>query len=285
MTPDGFRRIALSMPGAVESSHMGHPDFRVGRKIFATLGWPDNAFAMVKLTPAEQAAFVEAAPKIFAPVAGGWGRRGSTNVRLAAVDAPTLKRAVETAWGNIAPKPRGKAPAKAPAETRAKASRKSSGKATATATVAATEASRKICPYAPIGSATDLAHAFSRARAAVRAAKLPEVEESTSFGTPSLKVRGKPLVRVKDRDTLVVRCAVEEKALLIEAAPDIYFETDHYKGWPAVLVRLSKIDDAELRHRLERAWRLQAPAKLVSRLDGSSPAIPKARRTRQVRSR
>jgi hypothetical protein len=79
-------------------------------------------------------------------------------------------------------------------------------------------------------------------------------------------------MRVKDRDTLVFRCTVEEKGLLMEAAPDIYFETDHYKGWPAVLVRLSNIDDAELLHCLQRAWRLQAPAKLVALRDGKKPA-------------
>jgi hypothetical protein len=65
------------MPDAVESSHMGHADFRVGGKIFATLGWPDERWAMVKLTPEQQAKLVAAAPEMFAPVAGGRGRRGS----------------------------------------------------------------------------------------------------------------------------------------------------------------------------------------------------------------
>lgn len=72
-------------------------------------------------------------------------------------------------------------------------------------------------------------------RAAARAAQLPEVEDATSCGTPALKVRKKLLARVKDADTLVIMCPVEEKEMLIEAAPAIYFETDHYKGWPAVL--------------------------------------------------
>lgn len=107
---------------------------------------------------------------------------------------------------------------------------------------------------------------FARVRAA--AAHLPEVEESSWFGTPSLKVRGKSFVRLKDADTLVVLCALDEKEMLMEAAPEAYFETDHYKGWPAVLVRLKAIGAAELRRRLERAWRLKAPKRLVAQLDG-----------------
>jgi hypothetical protein len=82
-----------------------------------------------------------------------------------------------------------------------------------------------------------------------------------------MKVRGKFLMRVKDPDTLVFRCTLDEKEMLMESAPEVYFETDHYKGWPAILVRLSKASDAELKHCLERAWRLQAPAKLIRALE------------------
>ena len=64
-----------AFPVAVESAHMNHPDFRVGKKIFATLGYPDNAWAMVKLTPEEQQNFLDAAPEVFSPVTGGWGRQ------------------------------------------------------------------------------------------------------------------------------------------------------------------------------------------------------------------
>jgi hypothetical protein len=103
------------------------------------------------------------------------------------------------------------------------------------------------------------------ARVRVAAAHLPEVEEGTSHGTPSLKVRGKSFVRLKDADTLVVLCAVEEKEMLMEAAPETYFETDHYKGWPAVLVRLKRVGAAELRRRLERAWCLKAPKRLIAK--------------------
>ena len=105
------------------------------------------------------------------------------------------------------------------------------------------------------------------ARVVKAAAKLPEVEEETSYGTPALKVRGKLLARMKDHDTLVVMCPLEEKEMLMEVAPEIYFETDHYKGWPAVLVRLSKIKADALKHRLERSWRVKAPKPLVKEYD------------------
>lgn len=105
---------------------------------------------------------------------------------------------------------------------------------------------------------------FAMERLRKAAAALPEVDESTSYGTPALKVRKKLLCRVKDPDTVVLMCAMEEKELLMAAAPDIYFETDHYKGWPAVLVRIREISDEELAHRLALAWKMQAPKKLVS---------------------
>lgn len=104
-------------------------------------------------------------------------------------------------------------------------------------------------------------------RVLAAAGHLPEVEPGTSYGTPALKVRGKLLARVKDPDTLVVMCALEQKELLLAAAPHIYFETDHYKGWPAILVRMAAIGDDELAHRLEQAWRARAPKTLVKRFD------------------
>ncbi len=104
MTAQRFRRIALSLPGAVESAHLGHPDFRLGQRVFATLGHPDAAWGMVKLSPEEQRMLVEAAPDVFRPVPGGWGKRGSTNVRLAAADAATLASALTMAWKRVAPK-------------------------------------------------------------------------------------------------------------------------------------------------------------------------------------
>ena len=105
MTPDEFRRLALSIDGAVEGAHMGHPDFRVNGRIFATLGHPDAAFAMVSLTPDEQAMRVEAAPHTFAPVPGGWGRKGSTRVILATADEAAVQGALAVAWRLQAEKP------------------------------------------------------------------------------------------------------------------------------------------------------------------------------------
>jgi hypothetical protein len=101
---DDFRRIALSLPEAKESAHMGHPDFRVRGKIFATLGFPGDQWAMVKLTPEQQRAFVRAEPDVFQPVKGGWGRRGATNVCLEAAEETALLKAMITAWRNVAPK-------------------------------------------------------------------------------------------------------------------------------------------------------------------------------------
>jgi hypothetical protein len=104
MTAEDFRRIALSLPEASESDHMDHPDFRVRGKIFATLGYPDQEWGMVKLTPEQQASLVHAEPAVFVPAKGAWGRRGSTTVRLEIVDEVTLTSAVIAAWRNVAPK-------------------------------------------------------------------------------------------------------------------------------------------------------------------------------------
>ena len=82
MTTDDFRRMALELPEATESSHMSHPDFRVGGKIFATLGYPDRNWAMVKLPPEQQELLSKAAPAVFVPVKGGWGRQGCSSGSL-----------------------------------------------------------------------------------------------------------------------------------------------------------------------------------------------------------
>ncbi len=104
MSPDQFRRLALSVPEAAESSHRGHPDFRVGGKIFATLAYPDQGWGMVKLTPDQQEAFVSAEPAVFSAVKGGWGRQGATSVRLRAARTRSLRVALAAAWRNVAPK-------------------------------------------------------------------------------------------------------------------------------------------------------------------------------------
>ncbi len=95
--------MALGMEGVVESAHMGHPDFRVGKKIFATLG-AAKACGMVKLTPEQQREFVEAEPKVFSPAAGAWGRGGSTIVQLKNSDPESVGRAMTLAWRNLTPK-------------------------------------------------------------------------------------------------------------------------------------------------------------------------------------
>ena len=94
-----FRRIALGMRNAVESAHMGHPDFRVDNRIFATLHH-DRASGMVILTPQQQQEFISAHRDAFAPESGAWGRAGCTRVRLAAVDEETLGEALTLAWRN-----------------------------------------------------------------------------------------------------------------------------------------------------------------------------------------
>jgi len=104
MSSSRFRQIALDLPGVSEGSHQGHPDFRVGKRVFATLGYPDRNWGMVKLTPEQQSVLVESEPEIFRPVPGGWGKRGSTNVRLTAAGETTLQSALAVAWRNVAPK-------------------------------------------------------------------------------------------------------------------------------------------------------------------------------------
>lgn len=110
MTANGFRRIALGLEGAVESAHHGHPDFRVGGRIFATLGFPDSKWGMVNLTPDQQRTFMRDHAEAFVPVKGSWGEQGSTTVRLEAVSEDTLGEAMTLAWQN--------ATAKGPTRTR-----------------------------------------------------------------------------------------------------------------------------------------------------------------------
>ncbi len=104
MSADLFRKLALALPEAEEGAHMGHPDFRVGGKIFATLGYPDDGHGMVALTREQQEVLVEAEPAMFKSVKGGWGLKGATNVVLAAADEATLTSALDMAWRNTAPK-------------------------------------------------------------------------------------------------------------------------------------------------------------------------------------
>jgi hypothetical protein len=103
MTPNDFRKLALSFPATAEHAHMNHPDFRVAGKIFATLGYPNKERAMVKVTPVEQEMLVRAEPSVFTPVKGAWGLKGCTSVNLEAAEKTTLHRAIAAAWQLAAP--------------------------------------------------------------------------------------------------------------------------------------------------------------------------------------
>jgi hypothetical protein len=123
MNIEDFRRIALSLPGAEESSHMGAPDFRVGGRIFATLASQKQGYGNLMLTLEQQAAFVDELPDVFLPIAGGWGRMGMTHIRLAKANADVLDGALRTAWKlriDKNAKPGGKSRASTPKKTRRK---------------------------------------------------------------------------------------------------------------------------------------------------------------------
>jgi hypothetical protein len=100
MTAAGFRRIALALEGAVEGAHHGHADFRVGGRVFATLGYPDASHGMVGLTPEQQRTHVREHGRRFLPVKGKWGENGATLVHLRSVDEETLGEALTLAWQN-----------------------------------------------------------------------------------------------------------------------------------------------------------------------------------------
>ncbi len=102
MTAADFRKLALSLPEAIESAHMNHPDFRVGGKIFATLS-ADEEYGVVMLSPNEQKELIAAAPKTFSPAAGAWGRNGSTRVHLSGASVAIVRKAVVAAWRKRAP--------------------------------------------------------------------------------------------------------------------------------------------------------------------------------------
>lgn len=100
MTPDQFRKVALSFADVEERAHMAHPDFRVAGKIFATLGYPDEDWGMVALTPEQQEVYLRSHPEAFVRVTGVWGERGATLVRLEAADLETVGSAMTSAWKN-----------------------------------------------------------------------------------------------------------------------------------------------------------------------------------------
>jgi hypothetical protein len=104
VTIDQFRKLALSLPETSESAHMGHPDFRVRGKIFATLGYPDKGSGCCMLTAAQQKRLVTSEPDVFIPAAGAWGRAGATTVRLRSAKVDVVRKALANAWCKTAPK-------------------------------------------------------------------------------------------------------------------------------------------------------------------------------------
>ena len=101
MTANQFRKLALSLPDVQESAHMNHPDFRVRNKIFATLGYPDEQWGMVRLAPEQQATLLRSEPAVFRPAAGAWGRSGSTIVLLSAAKVAQLRPVIRQAWEHV----------------------------------------------------------------------------------------------------------------------------------------------------------------------------------------
>jgi hypothetical protein len=98
MTAAAFRRLALGLPNVVEQAHMGHPDFRVEGRIFATLGYPGAGWAVVGLTPYDQDAFVKMDPRAFRPVTGRWGEQGATKIALRHATAAAVSAALKAAY-------------------------------------------------------------------------------------------------------------------------------------------------------------------------------------------
>ena len=114
----------------------------------------------------------------------------------------------------------------------------------------------------------DVVSIFERLKTLAAKARLPGIEEATHYGQPALKVGGKAFVSVKNDETIVLAIPIDEKERLMEMAPDIYFQTDHYRGWPSLPVRIHLIDDDELEVRLAAAWRYKAPKKLAATRQG-----------------
>jgi hypothetical protein len=97
---------------------------------------------------------------------------------------------------------------------------------------------------------------------------LPGVQEGPCYGTAGFRVRKKFLARLRDEDTvLVVKCGFDERDFRLRVDPDAFFTTDHYRGYPTVLVRLAHVAEDELAALIEHAWRLSAPKRLVAELD------------------
>lgn len=236
MTPDAFRRLALALPGAVEGSHMGHPDFRVGGRIFATLH-ADGLNGMVKLTPEQQARCLENDGELFRPASGAWGASGSTLVTLRPARVAQVRPALQTAWKNLAP----------PAIGAPTPRRRARGR------------------HAPAGASTP-------ADVQRIALALPGAEEGPCYGTPGFRVQDRLFARLlEDGDTLVLRIDCDSREALLEANPAAFFLTDHYRPYQWVLVRLSAVSPLELEGLVRDAWARRAPRGSARRGGPSKP--------------
>jgi len=171
-----FRRIALGMEGAIESAHMGHPDFRINNRIFSTLHHDDH-YGMVKLTPDEQRAFMRAHPSAFAPESGAWGLQGCTRVRIDAVDEDTLGEAMTLAWRAASSKPPSRS---SRATTISKAATKKAAKPKRSQ--AGTGATRTFADL--VASYPRDVQALARATRALMLELLPQVEETVDSTGP-----------------------------------------------------------------------------------------------------
>lgn len=114
--------------------------------------------------------------------------------------------------------------------------------------------------------------AYQRLWRLAQAAKLPDVELGTSYGKPALKVAGKGFTGYRGEDAIPLAMPLDQKEMLLSAAPEIYYETDHYKGWPWVLIRMRVISDDELAQRLTEAWKFRAPKQLAAEFAGKPRA-------------
>ena len=128
---------------------------------------------------------------------------------------------------------------------------------------------RKITRSKPLAKPADGPPPRHYLRYVKLAKKLPGVEESLSYGTPSLKVKGKILSRLRTEAEggLALLCDFVDREMLLQAAPDVFFLTDHYKDYPMILIRLDRVRADALPHLIERAWRMRAPAKLIAEYD------------------
>lgn len=116
----------------------------------------------------------------------------------------------------------------------------------------------------------DFERSFQKIRAILKDKKWPGVEEGQSWGTPSLKVKGKMLVRVREPGVLVIMCNLEAKEMLLQVAPHIYFDLPHYKGYPAILARMDVIEDDEIAEMIEEHYRRIAPKNFVAEYDDAA---------------